>query len=291
MTEARRWLRTHLLLGRSSNLPTVWSNCVAGWMLGGGGDWTDLGAVCGGATLIYTGGMYLNDAFDVQFDRQHRPERPIPRGEIGLETVWATGFTLLGAGVLCFFLFSKVTMICALMLSLFVLVYDVVHKMFALSPILMAACRSLLVLAAASTGLNGITGGSYNHAVWAAIVLGCYIVGLSYLARRESLSGPLQYWPCVFLAAPLILGFIVNQPINQLRSLTLSALITIWLLRCLKFTLWSPQRNVGRTVGGLLAAIPLVDLLSVWTGEPGRALGFVALFLLALVFQRFVPAT
>src|SRR5512134_3129572 len=134
MTEARRWLRTHLLLGRSSNLPTVWSNCVAGWLLGGGGVWTDLGAVFAGATLLYTGGMYLNDAFDVQFDRQHRPERPIPRGDIRLETVWALGFTMLGAGVLCLFLFSTLTMILALMLSLFILIYDIVHKMVAFSP-------------------------------------------------------------------------------------------------------------------------------------------------------------
>ena len=31
-------LRTLLVLGRASNLPTVWSNCFAGWLLGGGGE-------------------------------------------------------------------------------------------------------------------------------------------------------------------------------------------------------------------------------------------------------------
>lgn len=291
MTEAQRWLETHLKLGRCSNLPTVWSNCVAGWLLGGGGAWTDLGAVCAGATLLYTGGMYLNDAFDVQFDRQHRPERPIPRGEIRLETVWGIGFTMLGAGALCFFLFSTVTMIYALLLALFILIYDIVHKMFALSPVIMAGCRVLLVLAAASTGAQGIAGGRFNHAIWAALVLGCYIVGLSYLARRESLPGPLRYWPCVFLAAPLVLAYIVNQPFNMLRSAILSALITVWILRCLKFSLWSPQRNIGRTVGGLLAGIPLIDLLAVWTGTPGVGLLFAGFFVLALLFQRFIPAT
>ena len=30
-------LRTLLILGRVSNLPTVWSNCLAGWLLDGGG--------------------------------------------------------------------------------------------------------------------------------------------------------------------------------------------------------------------------------------------------------------
>ena len=27
-------LRTLLILGRVSNLPTVWSNCLAGWIMG-----------------------------------------------------------------------------------------------------------------------------------------------------------------------------------------------------------------------------------------------------------------
>jgi hypothetical protein len=50
-------------------------------------------------------------------------------------------------------------------------------------------------------------------------------------------------------------------------------------------------RNVGRAVSGLLAGIVWVDFLAV-ADEP-RIYGavFVGLFLVALVFQRFVPAT
>jgi 4-hydroxybenzoate polyprenyltransferase len=291
MTDARSLLRTHLLLARASNLPTVWSNCVAGWLAGGGGVWTDLGALFAGASLLYTGGMYLNDAFDAQFDRQHRPERPIPRGWIQLQEVWAIGFTLLGSGVLCLFLFPTGTMIFTLLLSLLILIYDIVHKMFALSPVLMAGCRTLLILVAASIGVNGIDGGKINHSVWNALAMGLYVLGLSYLARRESFSGPVRYWPCIFLSAPLVLAFIVNQPFNMLRSAIVSAVITLWLLRCLWFAYWSPHRNVGMAVAGLLAGIPLVDLLSVWTGAPDVGLTFVALFAVARLFQRFIPAT
>ncbi|HEY0550448.1 MAG TPA: UbiA family prenyltransferase, partial [Verrucomicrobiae bacterium] len=74
--------RALLLLGRVSNLPTVWSNCLAGWLLGGGGEWPQFAVLCGGATLLYVGGMFLNDAFDAEFDAQHRRERPIPSGAI-----------------------------------------------------------------------------------------------------------------------------------------------------------------------------------------------------------------
>src|SRR5436305_13855035 len=86
-----RRLRTLLVLGRASNLPTVWSNCLAGWILGHGGPLGRLAALCLGSTLLYMGGMYLNDAFDAEFDQQHRQERPIPSGAIRASFVWALG--------------------------------------------------------------------------------------------------------------------------------------------------------------------------------------------------------
>src|SRR6185369_2115097 len=95
--ETLKYLRTLLILGRTSNLPTVWSNCLAGWLLGGGGDLNKLILLCVGATLMYLGGMFLNDSFDVEFDRLHRVERPIPSGAIALESVWRWGFGLLGS--------------------------------------------------------------------------------------------------------------------------------------------------------------------------------------------------
>ena len=51
------YLRTLLILGRTSNLPTVWSNCLAGWILGGEGNLKNLLLLSIGATLLYLGGM------------------------------------------------------------------------------------------------------------------------------------------------------------------------------------------------------------------------------------------
>src|ERR1041385_7988595 len=98
---AMRRLHSLLILGRVSNLPPVWSNTLAGWWLGGGGHVDKFPFVFSGLTLLYLGGMFLNDAFDVEFDRVHRQERPIPSGAISVTTVWRLGLTLLGAGVGC----------------------------------------------------------------------------------------------------------------------------------------------------------------------------------------------
>src|SRR5678815_4009305 len=144
--DARRYLRTLLILGRVSNLPTVWSNCLAGWLLGNGGEWTHFALLAAGATLLYAGGMYLNDAFDAEFDSQHRRERPIPSGAIRAGTVWRIGIALLVAGVGLFVPLGLFTGLLAVLLCCCIVLYDAVHKLVTLSPVIMALCRFLLYL-------------------------------------------------------------------------------------------------------------------------------------------------
>ena len=279
--------RTLLVLGRTSNLPTVWSNCLAGWWLGGGGDVKRLTPLLLGATLVYVGGMYLNDAFDAEFDAQFRRERPIPSGAISLALVWRIGAGLLGAGTVCLVSLGWTTAILALMLALCVVVYDAVHKLITVSPVLMAACRFLLYLVAASTAMDGVTG----YAVWCGFALAGYIVGLSYIARVESTRGRLRYWPCVLLAAPIALALVMNAGEYAKPALLVSIILGLWLAKCLRYTFGGMDRNVGFTVAGLLAGIPWVDLLAVAYCPKRFAAVFIGLFLAAVVFQRYVPAT
>ncbi len=280
--------RTLLILGRVSNLPTVWSNCAAGWLLGGEGELWTLLLLCLGATFFYVGGMYLNDACDAEFDRQHRQERPIPSGAISVTAVYVLGFGGLILGQLIFLLLGKTVAIFGLILAVCILLYDVVHKFTVFSPVLMALCRLFLFLGAAAAGSYGING----LAVWSAVVLACYIIGLSYIAKQESSLGILRFWPSIFMAAPVVLAYIINGPDYRLAGLWFSALLIGWVIWCLRFTFWSPERNIGRTVSGLLAGIVLVDLLAIAGGSsPMMTAVFLLLFGAALVFQKFVPAT
>ena len=125
----------------------------------------------------------------------------------------------------------------------------------------------------------------------AANLIGGYIVGLSYLARRESAPGLIRYWPLVLLAAPLVLAFIVNDGFFREKALLASAIVGLWALRCLRATLWQSPPAIGKTVSGLLAGICLVDLLAVADQPPHVSVWFLGCFVLALLCQRFVPAT
>lgn len=328
--------RTFLALGRVSNLPTVWSNCLAGWLLAGGGEWPRFVLLCLGATWLYIAGMFLNDAFDAQWDQQRRPERPIPSGVISTGEVWQWGLLWMALGLGCLALLGKDTIILALLLAGCIFIYDAIHKIFAFSPVLMAGCRFLLALTAASAARDGAGG----LAFWSALALGAYVVGVSFLAQAERSPANLRFWPCLFLAVPVVLAMVVNRvtfwsalalgvgtvglgflALSEqssgslrtwasvftsllmgaalwsvrgdfpLRAVTLACLFTIWGLRCLRFTYWSPVRNVAHSTGGLLAGIVLVDLLALAGGSDGFCLVFVLLFIVALLLQRLIPAT
>ena len=298
--------RSLLVLGRVSNLPSIWSNCLCGWLIGIGYaglddvvDWTMFFCLCIGASAIYLGGMYLNDACDIAFDRNFRKERPIPSGAIGENLVWKIGIALLAAGVGLLSLQSGTTALLSLALFNCVLVYNFLHKKIKWSPVLIAICRFLLILVGASYAYvtTNPEDSFFAHqnsglATWTALVLGSYIVGLSWLAKVESEPGVVRYWPCLLLFLPMLLAFLVNPGgADRKDALYVSAILGLWIIRCMRYTFWGEKRDIGKTVGGLLAGISLVDLLAVPLVNAELAAIFFGCFLLSLLAQRWVPAT
>jgi 4-hydroxybenzoate polyprenyltransferase len=279
-------LRTLLVLARASNLPTVWSNCLAGWWLGGHTNAAKLPFLFAGITLLYIGGMYLNDVVDMNFDALHRKERPIPSKAISANTVWKLALLWFALGLACLFCVGSTTGMLGVTLFSCILFYDAVHKLIVFSPVLMGACRFFVYLVAAS--VNGpLTG----WAMWCGLALGIYVAGLSFLARRESARGPIPYWPMGLLAIPIVLAFLMNIGSYRNSAALLSFVLALWILRSLRSMLWALDRNVGRAVAGLLAGIIFVDWVAVADAPRPLGVAFLALFGLTLLFQRFIPAT
>jgi hypothetical protein len=88
-----------------------------------------------------------------------------------------------------------------------------------------------------------------------------------------------------------VLSLVVNRGPYLLQGTVLSGALVIWMLHCLRDAFWVTQRNVGRSVAGLLAGIVLVDMLAVCGGTWVTTLIFVGLFGLTLALQQYVPAT
>ncbi|HTR42603.1 MAG TPA: UbiA family prenyltransferase [Pseudomonadales bacterium] len=280
--------RTLLVLGRVSNLPTVWSNCLAGWWLSGGGNYWKLPFLLLGASAIYTGGMFLNDAFDVDFDRQRRPSRPIPSGAITEEWVWIYGWTWLALGILLLILCGKAAGLLAVILAICVVIYDAAHKVITASPWLMGLCRFWVYVIAGTTGQYGLIG----WPIWCGAALAFYIVGLSYVARRESFRGPVPFWPLIFLAVPVGLALLMNPDHWRKSAIWMSVVLVVWIIRSVRLVFFGGEIVVARIVSGLLAGIVLVDMLAIAPQSP-FALDAILGLLFAATFasQRFIPST
>jgi 4-hydroxybenzoate polyprenyltransferase len=232
--------------------------------------------------------MFLNDAFDAEFDRQRRPERPVPTGKISLQLVWRGGFGLLVAGILLLLFCGKIATVAAIILALFILLYDAAHKLITASPWLMGACRFWVYVIAGAAGAEGLNG----WPIFCGAALALYVVGLSYVARRESYRGPIPYWALLSLAAPIVLAMAMNSGGFRLRAVWIALVLGLWLARCARPVFLGGDVNVGRLVSNLLAGIVFVDWLAVAPQCP-RWLGmvFIALFGLTKWLQKFVPAT
>ena len=283
--------RTLLVLGRVSNLPTVLSNCLAGWWLSGGGNFWKLPFLLLGTSALYTGGMFLNDAFDVDFDRQRRSTRPIPSGAITVDWVWIYGLAWIALGILLLFFCGTWAGALAIVLAVCIVIYDATHKVITASPWLMGLCRFWVYVIAGTIGE-----GEYNgRAIWCGLALALYIVGLSYVARREARvpgGGGLPYWPFILLVAPILLAFLMNVSGSRKPAIYLSVVLICWIIRCTRTVFFGGETVVVRVVSGLLAGIIFVDWLAVAPQCP-FALGvtFAVLFVVTLLSQRFIPAT
>jgi 4-hydroxybenzoate polyprenyltransferase len=306
-------LRAIFELCRISNLPTVWTNVLAAYIITRGQHWhwdARLSWLLIGGSLLYSAGMMLNDAADIAWDRTHRPERPIPSGRISQRTVWlmiASG--MLGGYAAMVWLGGAHAGLTAALVAAIV-GYDVYHKPWAGSVVIMGACRTLLYLAVASAVSK--TWWDNPMLVAQALLLGAYIVGLTIAARSESATAKTNTGRTlarVLLACPLLVvvyslaGAPLATPISELTPLPPSAgfmlscrplLIVPFYLALLALALSALKRggpNIGKAVGLLLAGITIVDALAVATVSLPVALGFVAAAPVLRLWQRWVAAT
>ena len=288
-------LSAALRLGRASNLPTVWTNVFTGVALAGAtaAD-ARLAILLVSLSLFYVGGMFLNDAFDSEFDAKSRPERPIPSGQVSAAQVHVAGFGMLavGVGLLAWagYGFEPFTqwrpVLAGLALAAAITFYNWHHKDNRLSPLVMGLCRLLVYLASA----YAVAAVLPPPVFVAAIVLLCYLIGLTYTAKQEHLDRLGAVWPLAFLAGPVAYGIwlATRQPSALLPLLLFIGwtLYALWLLRR------RAKGDVPRAVVSLIAGIALLDsVILAGHGAPLLAGLAVGAFVLTLSLQRWVSGT
>lgn len=275
-------LGTLLALGRVSNLPTVWTNVLAGAALAGGAasPWV-VALLAITLSLFYCGGMFLNDAFDHDVDAIERPQRPIPSGRASAAAVYVLGAAQLAAGLVLMVLVARaatgrvdLALASGAALALAIVVYDAAHRATTLSPWLMATCRALVyVCAAAATTATP----AWRPVLLAAACLAVYTAGITYVSRVEASGTASRLWPVALLiAAPVALLASGNASGAHASSGALGALASLaWTLYAMRFATRTRDPDVPGGVMRLIAGMCLLD--AAWIGSTGALIAaFVA---------------
>jgi 4-hydroxybenzoate polyprenyltransferase len=277
-----------LRLGRVSNLPTVWTNVLAGTVLAGS-QWQSwhLAAALLAMSFFYIAGMYLNDYFDRAVDARERPGRPIPAGYIAAEAVALTGLALLAGGILLLATAGILSALIAVVLAATIVGYDLHHKTNPLAPVVMGSCRALVYCGAAAAAAGSVP----PLVAAAALALLAYVAGLTYAARLESLNRVDSLWPLLALAAPMVLALPAFQhgplAIAIYLALVGATAYSVYLLAKRPFAAAVPT-----AVAWLIAAVSLVDAaLLASVGASVAALVALAGFAATLVLQRYIAGT
>lgn len=263
-----------LTLARVPNLPTVWSNVLMAMVLAGGsrlnreeirtfpqgGEGMLLVLALLGGTLLYAGGCTLNDAFDARWDRAHKPDRLIPSGTLPERTVWWLGGLEMLAGTA---------------LLLLIQAGGMVLRPWEAGPLVMP-----LLLAGAILFYDF----RHKETPWSVVVMGACRALLVITAANA-----VRWWggvsPPVLMAAGVLWAYIILLSLLARREARPGG----GFLKALR-----PEWSVGRWVGEMLAAIPLLDALMILALSPGRwpvALICLALWPLCRLLQRKYAAT
>jgi hypothetical protein len=282
----RRRLHGHLSLARISNSPTVVSNVLAGAALAGGlGEMQLVVVLIVAMICFYTAGMYLNDVMDYTIDLQERPERPLPTGTVSRQAAMAVTAALLIGGVALLALASQAAFLSGLALVGLIILYDAWHKTNPFSPLLMAGTRVLVYV---TVFFAFSTDPTLELVPWSVVLL-LYMVALTFIAKRETSLGVMQYWPALILFLPALWALIDDFGIVTIVMVV--AFVT-WVAYSISFVYRTVGRSIGGAIARLIAGISLLDGLVLATVNAGAVLMIAIMaFALTLMLQRYVRGT
>ncbi|MEM7522836.1 MAG: UbiA family prenyltransferase [Pseudomonadota bacterium] len=280
---------TILRLGRVSNLPTVWTNALAGTVLAGGNNVATFILAAVALTLFYEGGMWMNDYFDAKIDAEQRSNRPIPQGEIRRGAVLLGGALFLIGGTVAAFALSPAAGWAGVALAAMILLYDWLHKRTILSPVIMGATR-FLSYALAALAIASLDDDAIIVVFLGAAGLFAWIVGLTYAAKQEAYDRIGSAWPLFILAVPLLYaGWLgIAAPLTLIFAAALAGVAAYSLFRLFR----REPGDVPRAVVALIAGVALYDAaLIASTGSIALAFLAAAGFGLTLALQRVASGT
>ena len=275
-----------LELCRVSNLPTVISNCVAGSLVAEGALGLALIFVLIGASLVYSGGMVMNDAVDFRYDKKFKKDRPIVSSKISLFSSWQLAILFLVSGSV-FLGIGSTSYFWVAVLIISIIFYNVFHKKFGITIYVMGFCRSLLYFIA------GYTLSLSNSVILWGLALGLYTAGITLVARGEDTDQKVKMIGIILLTAPVFLSIYCSLvSLNLIVPIIFSSLaLIVLILYSLQIINSENPGKIGKAVSLLIAGMCIVDSMAVSSVIGYQGLLFIFGVPIVLIFQRKIAGT
>jgi 4-hydroxybenzoate polyprenyltransferase len=213
-------MRAWLVLSRLSNLPTIWTNVLAGAIAAGGVLDARVAWAVLAASLLYTGGMVLNDLWDMDYDRVHRPTRPLVSGQVSPTAAAGVMVGLVCAGMLIARLVDPAAQVWVIALVAAIVYYDIRHKRDPLAPIVMGLCRGLVYAVAAAMATAAVP----HVVLFAGAAMTAYVAAFTYAARYLPAFRPWVSWAIAGISGlDAVVLVIVGAP--ELAALAMAAVL------------------------------------------------------------------
>jgi 1,4-dihydroxy-2-naphthoate octaprenyltransferase len=280
-------MQAYAQLVRLPNLPSALADIFLGVLVTGSltvpGRWPAYGLLMLASVCLYCGGMAWNDFFDLEQDRRERPDRPIPSGRITPFHAAVLAAGLVAVGVAFAFLAGLVQAwrgeggvvtptVLALLLTGAIFLYDAWLKHTVVGPVGMGMCRFLNVL----LGITPVAGLLWSRGLYLALVVGLYIVGVTWLARTEARASSRR--ALIGAASVMLLSLLMVLPLPVLPLPVVPPADASSLL--------FPYLLVGL---GFFVGFPVVAAIRAPT--PGRVQSAVKRSLMGLILLDMVLAT
>lgn len=190
-------MRGWLVLSRLSNLPTIWTNVLAGSVAAGAALDSRVAWAVLAASLLYTGGMVLNDLWDMDHDGVHRPTRPLVSGQVSPKAAAVVMLVLMFGGMALAKFVDPAAQVWVIGLVAAIVYYDIRHKRDPLAPVVMGLCRGLVYAVAAAMA----TGDVPHGVLIAGAVMAAYVAAFTYAARYIPAFRPWVSWAIAGISA------------------------------------------------------------------------------------------
>ena len=283
-----RVLKTHLVLGRVSNILTVVTNVLVGaYFFDNNIPIIKTMPLILAGIFLYIGGMYLNDAFDVGFDTIWKKNRPIVNGLISQKMVYFFSYLYLSIGY--FIYISKfwnidlhlVQIFVPTLLLLSIYFYNRLHKKITFAPILMGLCRGFLILTVYFNLTNKIS----SLILFISIIEFIYIVGLTMMARWENERKPILSKLNIILLAPAFIWGICSYNFVTTIISIFGILYTVHSVKIFY------KVNMGKGIASLISIICLIDAIFLSSINFELGLFSITCFFATRLFQKYIPAS